>query len=329
MEIAIPDKEDLERNLELLMKARRRATLKNWLALADFHYDMTFEQDEPVEDGEEDFGRSLLHALVELSWRAWKRDADTYLAGLRAGQDGIEESGVPPFLNMRMGLAHIELSIFFDQAGELSLSDDAQALGMLLLTFHVSEAFVRPAMVMATFILDILAGKEASIEKVLRSKNGRGRIRSYDDVRSRLEESIEAARKELGSRKCLNVLDRLLNPSDDEETDQSRLDLSLRAVRNAVAHHDFDIFEGEVRLRWVWHARGGQPGRKDVLPLEELDDNLRTLRGLVMTFFAWENTMLGVHHPEEIPEDADPSILAAEFVEVLERLKKVAWPFIR
>lgn len=328
MDITIPDKEDLEKSISLMLAARRGPTLKRWTALADCYYEMSFRED--IEDDEdEDLGLKILHALVELSWWGWKRDADMCLAGLRVGQEGDEADGIPPFLNIRIGFAHLELAVMFDQVGDLALSKDGQALGLLLLAFHTTEAFVRPGMVMATFLLRILAGEEVIIGEVLREKGGRGRIKSYSDVRNKFVKAIKDAKGELGSLGYLNVLDGFMTPDRRARADTSKVDLDLRAVRDAIAHHDFDIYDGQVRLRWVFHARGGRPGQKDTMTVDELDDNLSYLRGLVMAFFAWENMMMAICLPEEYPEDAEASTMAEGLIGSLETVKKVAWPFIR
>ena len=329
MEITIPDKEDLEKSIGLMLEARRRSTLKRWIALADCYYDMSFEGEDEEEDAEEDLGRNILHALVELSWWGWKRDADLCLAGLRIGQEGNDTNGIPPFLNIRIGFAHMELAVMFDQVGNLALSEDGQALGLLLLAFHMTEAFVRPGMVMATFLLRVLTGEKVTIGEVLREKGGRGRIKSYSAVRNKFVKAIKDAKMELGSLGYLNVLDGFMAPDRKARGDVSKVDLNLLAVRDAIAHHDFDIYEGEVRLRWVYHARGGRPGHKDTMSVEELDENLRYLRGLVIVFFAWENMMIATCLPEEYPEDLKATTMAEGLIGSLETMRRVAWPFIR
>ena len=238
MEITIPDREVLEKSIRLMLLARNRPTLKRWMALANYYYEMSFLEE--IEEEEEDFGLEILHALVELSWWGWKRDAEMCLAGLRVGQEGDGSNGIPPFLNIRIGFAHLELAVMFDQVGNLTLSEDGQALGLLLLAFHTTEAFIRPGMVMATFLLRILAGEEVTIEEVLREKKGHGRIKSYSNVRNEFIMAIRQAKRELGSMGYLNVLDRFMTSNKNPQSETSRVDLDLRAVRDAIAHHDFD-----------------------------------------------------------------------------------------
>lgn len=107
------------------------------------------------------------------------------------------------------------------------------------------------------------------------------------------------------------------------------MDPDLRAVRDAIAHHDFDIYNGQVRLRWVFHASDGHPGRKDIMAVDELGEDLSYLRGLVIAFFSWDNMMMAVCLPQEYPEDVEASTMAENLIRSLETVKGVAWPFIR
>ena len=184
-------------------------------------------------------------------------------------------------------------------------------------------------MVMATFLLRILAGEDVTIGEVLREKGGRGRIKSYMDVRNKFVKAIKDAKGDLGSLGYLNVLDGFMTPDRKARANASGVDLDLIAVRNAIAHHDFDIYDGQVRLRWVFHARNGRPGEKDTMTVDELDENLKNLGGLVVAFFAWENMMMATCLPEEYPEDAKASTMAEDLIGSLELMKRVAWPFIR
>jgi len=230
---------------------------------------------------------------------------------------------------MRMGIAHLELAVMFDQVGGLCLSDDAQALGLLLLAFHTSEAFVRPGMVMATFYLRILNEEEVRIGEVLRDRKGEGRIKSYSEVREHFVKAIKETKQSLGALPYLSSLEEFMTDTREVSQESLGADLDLRAVRDAIAHHDFDIFEGDVRLRWVFHARGGNPGKKDIISVDNLDESLRNLRGLVISFFAWENMMMATCLPQDYPQDAEPSVMSDGLIDSLRTLKRIAWPFIR
>jgi len=324
VKVPLPDKETLEKSFGLWLDARRNPSLETWTSLADETFVQTFGEDEGSEP--EDHGgdlQELLHALVEVSWEAWNIDCDRMREAMKVGLFGDESGGTPPFLSPRMGYAHIELGVLQSQVGELMLSDDARALGDLLLIFNLSEGFIRPGMAMATFLLHIMTGNATTVEAELRMDDGRGGVWYYRRTRERFIDAITSSLAENGHNEYLLVLDRWMN----REVDGTIMNLS--DLRNAVGHQDFSIEDGTTKLNWTWHAKSGDPGKVDILTLEQLEEGLGGLRSLAMTFIVWEGVMASVLRPADIPDDVDGETMAKEVLEGLGTMRKIAWPFLQ
>lgn len=286
------------------------------MALALDMYKTDHEEVSFVRDVGPDVGRDVLRSLVEVSWVAWSRNRKIAQRGLRIGLRGVRAHGIPPFLNLSTARPHIELAVFHERVGELALSEDAAALGNLLLAFHMVEGFVRPGMAMTTFLLHTAAKESPDIETVVMKKGGKG-LKEYAVVRKDLLEALSIARRSGLGLRHLKALEKLMQ-SEDGPTGTKILD--LRAVRNAIGHHDFTILDGAVLLRWAGNARDGKPGKTDRLSAWRLEETMLSLRGLVFVFWVWESMMASVFYPKKVPADMTPEGV----VEILEGVETIS-----
>jgi hypothetical protein len=302
MEFPMRSEKDMERSFELLLRARKAPSVETWDALAFYEYGQMFGFNPP---GDEMLGTMLLHALVEVSWEAWKKDPNRCRKGLLVGLGDHEGKGIPPFLNRNLSRSHVELVLLHERVGPLCLSTNAYSLGNLLLTFHILEAFIRPGTVMATFLMDVTAGKKVKVEKVLK----RGwKIASFYWIKEKLEIAINNLRENGMDFEFLKVFDEFLESVKDEDVgdlDDGEIErrVALEGIRNAIAHHDFDIIDGTAKLNWMWHAKNTKQGLIDKVEPEDLQSNLNKLRGCVTTYAAWVIMLGGVFAHRKIPED--------------------------
>jgi len=315
MEFPVPNMEELEEIFQLTEEAWRNPGIDTWMILADKLYSETFdssttneEEEEMMEKSDDEAGFILfddvLRALVEVSWEAWVSDQERCRSCIEIGLMGDMKNGIPPFLNMRAGSAHLELALFLERMGEISLTHNAQALGRILLLFHMSEAFIRPGMATAAFLLHVWIGDATNLNDILlRNHPHRGlQMATYGMTRDSFINSIRSSKKQFQDRDCLDTLYSFMENDDAEMT--------LGELRNAIGHHNLDIIEGEVRLGWMKGYPDWEPNMLKSIPPDDMKDIIWGTRGLVVTLHAWERLMMMVFFPPDDLDDFDSTALA-------------------
>ena len=330
MDFPISSKEELEEIFSLVGDVWKNPGLNTWISLADLLYEETFgdstveEEEKEAEmraEGEVIMYDDLLHALVEVTWEAWVSNPERCRSWVQVGIEGDTKTGLPPFLNMRAGSAHLDLALFMERAGEITLTENSQALGRALLLLHMSEAYIRPGMATAAFLLRVWMKKEGSFEDDLLYKhNRRGfEMASYGATRAGFKDRITAAKKMYKERSCLEVLDNLISNDDAE--------LTLSELRNAIGHHNLDILDGAIRIGWVKGYPEWDPENLKTISSERLKDILWGMRGLVMTLLTWERMMLMVFNPPKDPEKFDAAAYAEDLHNGLTFFKSIFQAF--
>ena len=280
--------EDDVKACAVLERLAARPDLDSWKALADLKYELLL----PEVPSEDPFGRDVLHALVEVSWEAWKGDRDSCRRGLFLGLMGDVDEGMPPWLNHGIADAHARLGTVIGEEKGMSHSEDSLALGRLLQTFHLIEGFVRPNLVLAAFLMKIAAGDSPTVKCVLLHN---GRMASFRKTLERYDEALGEFKAATGAPPTIEVLrafaESFKEGSERDVDAQGSIRVGLGTIRNAIAHHDFDIREGTVRIRWRLR-KGGTGGPYLLLPPDDLQKNLLRLRGLGAMLVAWEETMM-------------------------------------
>ena len=316
MDFPTSSKEDLEKNLTLAGEAWRNLCLETWIALADAFMEDIFDKGTAEEEEEEEklakeesveeviLFDEVLHALVEIAFEAYKSDPDRCRNWIGVGLYGENETGLPPFLNMRAGSAHIELALFIERLGEISLSSNGLTLGRTLLLFHMAEGFIRPGMASAAFLLRVWMGMNGSFgDELLRNyQSGEFEMASYGKTRTRFIERISSARLMFPQREGLALLERFM---DDAEAE-----LTLKQIRNEIAHHNLDFLEGTVRLGWMTGYPKWDEKQLVTISIERMKEILWGMRGFVMTLMAWEIMMATVFFPPLDLDEFDASVIA-------------------
>jgi len=330
MDFPLPSKDELEEILKLAEEAWKNPGIPTWTALADRLFedssDVSTVEDEEKEYEEKEIDEinydEILHALVEVAWEAWKNNPSQCQSWVRVGIEGDMESGIPPFLNMRAGTAHLNLALFLERAGEITLSQNAQTLGRVLLLFHMSEAYVRPGMATGAFLLNIWMGNPCSFEDILLyNHKWRGiEMATYGATRDSFLNAIQASQKIYQNRMCLDVLDNFMSNENAEVT--------LSELRNAVGHHNIDILDGAIRIGWLKGYPNFDDNYLKSIPFDDLKDFLWSLRGFVMTLSSWEHMMLIVFQPPDDLENFDASVVADGLHAGLTLMKGLFQPFI-
>jgi hypothetical protein len=166
----------------------------------------------------------------------------------------------------------------------------------------------------------IAIDEKPSLEQVL--KGGNKEIASFDETRGKFRNAMKKMKRKQIANNAINTLEGLWKSTMEDNKDLGERRIDLTRVRNAIAHHDFDIKNGIVRIRWVHYARKGEPSKHDILDPRDLESNLYGLRGLYATFLAWEDMIeiITQPSPSAIVSDEDMMRMAESNYELMKKM---------
>ena len=149
------------------------------------------------------------------------------------------------------------------------------------------EGIIGPAWNMITYHIKLYCGEQIKIEDCLFDKEKRWLLfsESYNNLSNAiplLKERPDYKRIEKGFRELLC--------STSRKKEIGHHHVSLVDLRNAIAHHDFIIQDGEITLQWIYYGKKGKPGHHLIIPPHLLIQDLLDWKKLVNILVAWENT---------------------------------------